>query len=167
MYREGDLIIYGGEGVCRVVSIGPAPFASLDQSKLYYTLTPLYRTGTVYAPTDVSVTMRAILTREEALSLISRIDTMESEPLSFSSTREAQQGYKAILQTYDIENLVKLIRIIYRKNADAIAAKKSYSNMEERFLKRAQELLHGELAASLGIPVGEVADFIKRTAKAE
>ena len=167
MYKEGDLIIYGGDGVCKVVSIGPAPFSSLDQTKLYYTLAPLYRSGTVYAPTDVSVTMRPILTEEEALALIRRIPSMEPEQLSFSGSREAQQGYKAMLQTYDIENLVKLIRIIYTKNAQAIASKRSYSHVEERFLKRAQELLHGELAAALHIPVGEVAAFITNTVKDE
>ena len=45
MYKEGDLIIYGGDGVCKVLSIGPAPFASLDQTRQYYTLAPLYRAG--------------------------------------------------------------------------------------------------------------------------
>ena len=50
MYQPGDLIIYGGEGVCRVESVGPLQLSDMKSDKLYYTLQPIYRTGSVFAP---------------------------------------------------------------------------------------------------------------------
>ena len=167
MYQPGDLIIYGGEGVCRVAAIGPAPIAAADPERLYYTLTPLYRQGVIYAPTDVTVPMRPILSREEALDLIRSIPTMAPDTAEFSDAKQAAQQYKALLQTYDYANLLRLIRMIYAKNEQAITQGKAYSHVEERFLKRARELLHGELAVALGVAPGEVEPLIREHAGTE
>lgn len=66
MFTEGQLVIYGGEGVCRIAAVGPSSLSGTDKTKLYYTLTPLTRSGTVLTPVDTKVLMRPILT----LSLI-------------------------------------------------------------------------------------------------
>ena len=50
MFAVGDLVVYGGEGVCRVEKIGPSELRGADKEKLYYTLLPLYRTGQVMTP---------------------------------------------------------------------------------------------------------------------
>ena len=41
MYQPGDLIIYGGEGVCRVESVGPLALSDVKSDQLYYPLQPL------------------------------------------------------------------------------------------------------------------------------
>lgn len=167
MYQVGDLIIYGGEGVCRVAAVGPAPIAAADPGRLYYTLTPVYRKGVVYAPTDVDVPMRPALSREEALSLIRSIPTMDQNTLEFADAKQAALEYKALLQTYDHGNLLRLIRAIYAKNERAIVQGKSYSHVDEKFLKRARELLHGELAVSLGVEPDEVERMIREAVEAD
>ena len=73
MFAVGDLVVYGGEGVCRVEKIGPSDLRGADKAKLYYTLLPLYRTGQVLTPVDTRVLMRPILTEEEALALVDRL----------------------------------------------------------------------------------------------
>ena len=50
MFTEGQLVIYGGEGVCRIAAVGPSSLSGTDKTKLYYTLTPLTRSGTVLTP---------------------------------------------------------------------------------------------------------------------
>ena len=96
MYQPGDLIIYGGEGVCRVAAISPAPIAAADPERIYYTLTPLYRQGVIYAPTDVTVPMRPILSREEALDLIRSIPTIAPDTANFTDTKQAAQQQVAL-----------------------------------------------------------------------
>lgn len=44
---------------------------------------------------------------------------------------------------------------------------KGYGRTEEHYLKRAQELLHGELAVSLNIPVEQVEETIARTLESQ
>ena len=70
MFTEGQLVIYGGEGVCRIAAVGPSSLSGTDKTKLYYTLTPLTRSGTVLTPVDTKVLMRPILSRQEAEDFI-------------------------------------------------------------------------------------------------
>ena len=79
MFAVGDLVVYGGEGVCRVEKIGPSELRGADKEKLYYTLLPLYRTGQVLTPVDTRVLMRPILTEQEALELKRLIDEQMGE----------------------------------------------------------------------------------------
>ena len=58
MFAAGDLVVYGGEGVCRVERIGPSGMSYDDGDRLYYHLTPLYRSGTVLTPVDTGVLRR-------------------------------------------------------------------------------------------------------------
>ena len=69
MFAAGDLVVYGGEGVCRVESIGPSGLAYDGGDKVYYHLSPLYRGGTVMTPVDTAVLMRPIISRDCALKL--------------------------------------------------------------------------------------------------
>ncbi len=166
MYQVGDHIVYGGEGVCRVEAVGGAPIPVRDCSKLYYTLRPIYHDGVIYAPVDVDVLMRPVLKREEALSLISGISSLRTKE-DVAAPQDAKQAaaeYRAMLETYDTSNLLKLIRRIYLKNQKAAAEGKNLGQTEDRFMKRAKELLHGELAVALEIPVEQVEGVIQKAA---
>ena len=93
MFAAGDLVVYGGEGVCRVESIGPSGMSYDSGDRMYYHLTPLYRSGTVLTPVDTAV----------------------------------------------------------------------LSQMDERYLKRAEEQLYGEMAAALDMAREEIVPFIRQT----
>lgn len=166
MFREGDHIIYGGEGVCRVEAIGPAPIAGADKSRTYYTLVPLYQRGVIYAPTDISVRMRPVISADEAWALINNIPNMASEYARPADAKQALADYRAFLETYECEDLLNLIRMIYIKNESAITQGKNYSQTDDKFLKKARELLYGELAVALGIPAGEVEKTIVKAVEA-
>ena len=72
MFAVGDLVVYGGEGVCRVESIGPSGLRYDGGDKTYYHLAPLYRSGTVMTPVDTAVMMRPIISRDRAMELIGK-----------------------------------------------------------------------------------------------
>ena len=73
MFAAGDLVVYGGEGVCRVESIGPSGLRYDGGDKIYYHLAPLYRSGTVMTPVDTTVLMRHVISREKAMELIAAL----------------------------------------------------------------------------------------------
>ena len=70
MTKPLDLIVYGGEGVCRVEEIGVPKISGVNKQRQYYTLSPLYRAGKVFAPVDAKVFMRPVITHDEAVALI-------------------------------------------------------------------------------------------------
>ncbi len=162
MFEIGDYIVYGSEGVCRVVTIGPVPVASMDQSKAYYTLSPVYHTGVIYAPADARVPMRPMLTRDEAFALIRSISDIPEALELPSDPKRAAAEYRSCLQTNDCKKLLRLIRAVYKKRALAAALGRGFGQTDDRFFKRAKELLYGELALSLDMPVERVADEIAR-----
>ena len=61
MFAAGEMVVYGGEGVCRVEGVGTPSLPGMDKTRLYYTLAPLYRSGQVMTPVDTRVLMRPLL----------------------------------------------------------------------------------------------------------
>ena len=161
MYEIGDLIVYAGEGVCRVEEIGVPPMTGINKQRQYYTLKPLYRAGMVYAPVDTQVFMRPVITREDAEALIDRIPEIEPEVYENSNLRFLNEYYQAQLQNYNCEGLIKLIRSTYAKREVMIGRGKKLGLVDERYMKRAQDMLHGEFAVALGIERNEVPGYIE------
>lgn len=161
MYEIGDLIVYAGEGVCRVEEIGVPPMTGINKQRQYYTLKPLYREGMVYAPVDTQVFMRPVITREDADALIDRIPEIEPEVYENSNLRFLNEYYQAQLQNYNCEGLIKLIRSTYAKREVMIGRGKKLGLVDQRYMKRAQDMLHGEFAVALGIERTEVPGYIE------
>jgi len=163
MFNVGDLIIYSGEGVCRVEAIGAPNTSGLRTERLYYTLSPVYREGKIFIPVDAKVFMRHILTREAAMELIRHIPRIDVQVCQDRSLRALNEHYQALMQTHQCEDLVQIIKAVYLKQQDSRARGKKPAQVDERYMKRAEDILHGELAVSLGIPRESVPDFIRQT----
>ena len=163
MFAAGDLVVYGSEGVCRVERIGPSGMSYDDGTRLYYHLTPLYRSGTVLTPVDTGVLMRPIITREEALALIAAIPSLPPCRPEQTGVRAARDFYHQVVMRCQCSELAAMIHSVCRKRAWALRHGKKVSQMDERYLKRAEDQLYGELAAVLGTERGEVADLIRRS----
>ena len=154
MFREGERVVYGSEGVCRVEKIGP-----LEQGgQAYFTLTPLYGNGAAFVPVARESALRPALDREEALALIRRMPELECVPEADGKGREAE--YLRLLRSHDSAALACLGKTIWQRSREN-AGKRRGSEREERFRKRAEELLFGELAAALDIPREKVPEAIE------
>ena len=160
MYQIGQLIVYGGEGVCRVEAIGPLDIKGAQRGVDYYTLLPLYRSGTIFAPVDTTVFTRPVMTRKEAEELVDSIPDIPAEIYENSNPRLLNEHYQVYLKSYCYTDLVRLIRAIYAKRRNVEHKGRHLGQVDERSIKRAEEMLHGELAAALEIPVDEVRDYI-------
>ena len=167
MYQLGDLIIYGGEGVCRVEAVGPLALSDMKSDKLYYTLQPLYRTGTVFAPVEGKVFMRPVMGREEAEALVRSIPDIQENRLEGRNLRVAGEYYQKMLDSHDCADLVQLIKTIYVKQQTAHAAGRKGGQVDERYRKRAEDTLYGELAVALDIPKDEVEAYIYKVIEAQ
>lgn len=163
MYQVGDLIVYAMNGICRVTEIGPKPELGGDADTLYYTLTPLYRTEVIYTPVDANQFMRPALTRKKALELIAQIPAIEEQELDSRNMKLAAEYYQNALRTHDCTELVRLIKTIYTKNQAARLQRKNLSQIDQRYMKRAEDLLYGELGTALGIQPEGVQQYIEQT----
>ena len=162
MYEQGSLIMYGSTGVCRVEDVAPMNGSrGADRNRLYYKLVPVYGTGTIYVPVDTKLFMRPILSYDEALSLIRRIPAIrELEDENSKDWHALTAAYRERIHSHDCEELVSLIKAVYFKMHAAAEGSKRPHKVDQDFRKRAEELLHSELAAALGITPEEVPDYI-------
>ena len=162
MFTEGQLVIYGGEGVCRIAAVGPSSLSGTDKNKLYYTLTPLTRSGTVLTPVDTKVLMRPILSRQEAEDFIAQLPQLPPEEPESRSMRLLKEFYQQIVTSYDCRRMAAMIKYTCRRRQWAQQHGRKSSQLDERYLRRAEEQLYGELAVALGIDRQEVCGYIRR-----
>ena len=161
MYQTGDLILYGGTGVCRVTDIVSKKPSRTEPEKQYYILTPLYQTGTITTPVDnTKVFTRPVITRDEAMSLIDQIPTIQAEAYHNQNLQQLENHYKSEMEGHDCLSLLRLTMSTYRKKQEREQAKLKFGAVDRRYMERAENLLYGELAVALDITKDSVQDFI-------
>jgi len=162
LYQTGELILYGGTGVCRVSDIVAKKFSRTEPEKLYYVLTPLYQSGTITTPVENSkVFTRPVISREEALSLIDSIPTINAEAYHNQNLQQLENHYKAELESHECGDLLRLTMSTYQKKLEREQAKLKFGAVDRRYMERAEDLLYGELAVALDISRDSVRDFIE------
>ena len=160
MYRINDLIVYGKTGVCKIIDIKVPKDISFEQDQLYYVLQPLYQDYLIYAPVNTMAFMRPIISAAEAERLIDMIPTIQAEAYYNDRIQALSQHYAAILEAYNCKDLIELTMSIYAKERIIKQQKRKLGQIDQKFMKKAEELLFGEIAAALDMPIDEVQDYI-------
>lgn len=160
MFSVGEYVIYGYEGVCRIERIGFPQVSGLDKSKQYYTLTPHYRSGTIYAPVDGRVVMRPLISHEELDALLAQLKTLPLLEGVPENSRLAGDYYRAILAEHDCTMLIRLCKTLHARQAQRQLVRKSVSSTEMRHWKTAEEMIEAEFGFVLGVPPQEVGSYI-------
>ena len=163
MFQPGELLVYGTTGVCRVEEITTPDLTRAERGRQYYLLKPLYQDGVIYAPVDSGkVPIRPVISQEEAEALIDRIPSVRAEACRAPTLQALAQHYQSAVRSHDCKELLELVMSIYLKQRQAEAQKRRLGMVDERYMKQAERLLHGELSAALGIPLEEVQPYIAR-----
>jgi CarD family transcriptional regulator len=161
VYDVGDLILYGGTGVCRVTEIISKQLSRTEPPRLYYVLEPLYQTGSITTPVENSkVFTRPVISRDEAISLIDLIPTIQVEAYYNQNLQQLESHYKAEMQGHSCMDLLRLTMSTYRKKEERERAKLKFGAIDRRYMERAEALLFGELAVALGIARENVQSYI-------
>lgn len=166
MYQIGDIIVYGGTGVCRVENVESQKTKGSEGPRQYYLLKPLYQDGTIRIPMDTKAFMRPVISRDEAERLIDAIPTLSPEAYHDRNLTQLAAHYQQALGSHECADLIELVMSIYAKKQYVESKKRKFGQVDARFMKRAENLLYGEFSVALGIPFDDVQDYIaKRVGK--
>lgn len=161
MYQQGDLIVYGSSGVCRVDGIGPLKgMGGKNEKREYYTLSPVFGSGVIYTPVDTAIFMRPVLSKEQVEHLIERLPSLEGDECSISNLRMLTEHYHAAFESHECEDLLRLIKTLYQKGQNSLKQGRRLGLTELKYRKHAEELVHGEFSVALGIPYDDVPEYI-------
>lgn len=152
MYQVGELIVYGGTGVCRVEAVETPQQRGPEAGRQYYLLKPLYQDGTIRIPVDSKVFMRPVISRQEAEALIDAIPGMHAEACHERNFTQLAARYQQALGSHSCADLIELVMSIYAKKQYAESRKRRFGQVDARFMKRAETLLYGELSVAWASP---------------
>ena len=159
MFEAGDLIVYGSSGVYRVLEVGGIDIKGCE-GRQYYTMEPVFGSGTSYVPVDTTVFMRKVMTGDEANALIDRIPEITEGDFGGHSLRAVKEHYSASIKSHDTAELIGMIKEIWHKGERAKRSNKKLSRIEQQYMEQAENLVYGELAVALDIPREKVLDYI-------
>ena len=156
MFSVGDKIIYGENGVCIVSKIGPLEMTGAAPDKLFYHLQPLVGSGVFYTPVNSGAFMRPCISREEAEALIDAMPSIAPAICRDNRFNHVDAFYKELFRQHSCEALVAIVKGLRERMNE----KKTKSSRAESTMKRAKDMLHGELSIALGLEIGDVEDYI-------
>ena len=161
MFSIGEKVMYGGTGVCVVEKITTVKLSGMDHERPYYVLRPVYQSGTIQTPVDnTKVPIRPVMTRSEAEQLVDGIPDITASICYEKNLSALRNHYQQQLSTFDSRDLIRMTKSIYAKKKDAESRQKKIGMTDEKFLRRAEDLLFGELAVALDISREEVLNYI-------
>ena len=160
MFSVNEYVIYGSEGVCKVESIGHPDIAGLDRNKEYYTLSPVYHPGKIYTPTDSTILMRRVITKNQAEELIGGIKDVSHELDVPKDAKLANIFYRDMVRSYECPNLIRVIKHVFHIQRECAAEKKNVPAVDMKFFKMAEDMLYNEFAFVLEIDPKDVKGYI-------
>ena len=156
MYKVGDKIVYGENGACNVEAVGELSFSGAQPGRKYYTLRPLAGSGTCFVPVDTTLFIRPVISKKEALAFIDSIPSIEPAICYDNRFNHVDAFYKELFRKHTCEALVSIVKGLNSRMAE----RKTKSSRAEATMKRAKDMLHGELAVALDMDIEEVEPYI-------
>ncbi len=160
MFKVGDTVMYVGSGVCQIADIRPETFSGRQIN--YYVLRPVdSENATYYCPVESNkIKMRPLLTRDEILELIQHLPEAETDWIENDQLRKIEYG--KVLKDGEPGALMRMIRALYLDKEQKRQMGRKFHVADEKVMREAERMLHGELAYVLHLNPDQVVSFIAR-----
>lgn len=160
MFKVDDIVVYGINGVCKIVEIEEKDL--MGSKKKYLVLKPLNGDASTYfIPTDNKKLLEKIhkvLSEDEINQLI---DSMPNEKeIWIDSEKQRKELYKKIIADGQRLELIRMIKAIYLERKEREKKGKCLHISDERFLKDAEKLLYSEFQYVLKLSENELMSYI-------
>lgn len=160
MFQQGDFVVYGIHGVCRILT---KEVRRIDRNSVeYYVLEPVKHIGDrFYVPTQNAVAvskMKALLNKEQLDMLIASPDAVLDVWIEDENQRK--QKYRELITSGDRAALLSMVRALHIHKKKMLSQERRLHMCDENFLRDAENLLSDEFSLVLGIASNEVGDYI-------
>ena len=162
-YENGQYVVYGKIGVCRVVDCRLMNFGGAGGGE-YFSLAPQSDPKSlVYVPCDnaaLMARMRPLLQKQEIDTLL---ESVTDDPVTWIEERnERGSAYRRIMAEGDLRQIVRLIRCLNQKKQERIENGKKLANSDETLLQDCIRLVNEEFSLALDIPRAQVGEYIRQ-----
>ncbi len=157
-FKPNDTVIYGGQGVCKLLEICEKDFGG--EAKTYYVLRPAFSGSSVfYVPTgseQLTSKLRLLKTADEIFSIVNAktlVDWIEED-------RPRQNFFKQIVDGGSTETLVSAFRLLCTKQKEYVTSGRKLRAADEKVLRDMERLLFEEFSFAFEIEKGDVEPFL-------
>lgn len=154
MFQQGQQVIYGGNGVCRIEEIIERDIGVLGVKQVY--VIRLATGLTSYVPVESNVFMRALITPEEAEQVLADYPSIGIRTFAGSNSKALSDQYRAIIARHDPREMLCLYKSLHNKVEQAQIAGKKPGTMDERFASAALDQVAQELSIVLRRSMQEI-----------
>ena len=161
MYQSGAYVVYGIQGVCRVVG---TEIQRVNKKKTeYLILEPLEKAASrFYLPTQNQAAMsklKPVLTKDEMEMILGSSEVRAGCWVPEENQRK--QRYRDLVSGGDRLSLLQMLFCLYRYREEQLAAGRKLHLCDDNFLRDAERLLCVEVALSMGMSLDEARSYLR------
>ncbi len=159
--KKGEFAVYGVHGLCQVNDIQVPGFLERGKEKLYYLMTSaIDAKGVLYVPVEgAEDKMRDAIDAQEAESLLA--DVSDDEVMEIPAGKKSEAVISSVIKRNETDEMMLLIKSLYRIKAERERAGKKFASMDERYLASAEKLLYSELAFALQTDMEDIRSRVR------
>lgn len=161
MYKIGDVFVYGSNGACEITDIKSEKFAK--ETKTYYILSPMFDAReTIFVPVDnetLTAKMKKVLSKDEVIEMIKSLPKQKC--IWNDNVNVRREEFKKIINKAERRSLLSLLKTLHDHKEALATEGKNLSVSDEKYYRKAQNIIHSEIALVLQIEPKMVEDFIE------
>ena len=161
MYQSGTYVIYGIQGVCRVVG---TEVQRVNRKRTeFLVLEPLAKTESrFYLPLQNAAAMeklKPVMSRDELVNLLVSPDIRQGNWISEENRRK--QYYRELVTGYDRMALLQMLSSLYRYKDEQLAFGRKFHQCDDNFMRDAERILSVAVALTMELTVEEARHYLK------
>ncbi len=160
MFSVGELVLYGAEGVCRVVGIEDLDLTG--EMAPYYRLAPESdKSSCIFVPMNNSILtqrIKPLLSKDEIEVLVA--DKEPAANVWCDSTNLRKNRYHEIVNSADRKRLISLVRELYLRRNHMKGSGQRFSVTDEHYFKLAQRILYDEFSRVIPLSQDEFLNYL-------
>ena len=161
MYQVGEYVVYGVQGVCRV--LGTEKQLVNRKRTEFLVLEPLARgESKFYLPTQNPTAMgkiQPILARQQMEQLLASLEIRQGCWIREENLRK--QHYRNLLTSGDRTLLLQMLAAVYQHRDEQDAAGKKFHQCDDNFMRDAEKLLCSEISLVMEMEVTQARDYLR------
>ncbi len=166
MYKIGDAVLYGTQGVCKIEEVTEMDFSGKPMK--YFVLNPIFQKGSkIFVPVDnekLVGKMKRALTKSEIMKIITSLP--QEDEFWIQNENERKSEYQKAISTGDRKSIIGIIKALHSAQKRQEEKGKKLHMSDDKMLKDAERIIYDEFALGLDIKPDEVLPFITKTVEA-
>lgn len=161
MYQVGEYVVYGIQGVCRI--LGTEKQLVNRKRTEYLVLEPLSRGASkFYLPTQNPSAMgklQPLLSRQQMEELLASEEIRNDCWIREENLRK--QHYRELLADGNRLSLLQMLAAVYRHKEEQAAAGKKFHQCDDNFMRDTEKLLCSEIGLVMELEAAQAREFLR------